>query len=320
MKKMNNKGFAISTMLYGLLILIVLVVSMILSIMAFNRKNSREFSETVVDGLEKYYTNQNIMAAYTYDSSTCVTGEESTCKQILITSSDRNIPAGTIIKYKVNDTDVVTFHVMYDSASTITMQSQKNIVNNTEWINASDYARANRDGTVCSHNSCNDEGPITALVALEKATESWKYVNNQKYTMGTTVFRTNAFTGSNSYGTATSNIYTLPERTAKARMITLQEVFAYSCGGSSSTCPKWMYNYLYNSKSYGGTVSDNEKDSVTGNYKQGYWTMTAYSSNGASYIFAWVIFNNGAVYPSNAPYCFTSSAYMGARAVVVINK
>lgn len=53
MIKVNNKGFAISTMLYGLLIVIVLVMGMIMSIMAFNRKNSREFSTTTVEDLEK---------------------------------------------------------------------------------------------------------------------------------------------------------------------------------------------------------------------------------------------------------------------------
>ena len=53
MKRVNNKGFAISTMLYGLLIVIVLVMGMIMSIMAFNRKNSREFSTKAVEDLEK---------------------------------------------------------------------------------------------------------------------------------------------------------------------------------------------------------------------------------------------------------------------------
>ena len=56
MKRVNNKGFAISTMLYGLLIVIVLVMGMIISIMAFNRKNSKEFTQTVVDELEKNIT------------------------------------------------------------------------------------------------------------------------------------------------------------------------------------------------------------------------------------------------------------------------
>ncbi len=49
---MNNKGFAISTMLYGLIIIIALVMVAILSTMAFNRKASKEFSTTIIRDLE----------------------------------------------------------------------------------------------------------------------------------------------------------------------------------------------------------------------------------------------------------------------------
>lgn len=49
---MNNKGFAISTMLYGLIIIIALVMMMILSTMAFNRKTSKEYSSNIVNELE----------------------------------------------------------------------------------------------------------------------------------------------------------------------------------------------------------------------------------------------------------------------------
>lgn len=51
---MNNKGFAISTMLYGLIIIIALVMIMILSTMAFNRKSSREFTSTITWELENF--------------------------------------------------------------------------------------------------------------------------------------------------------------------------------------------------------------------------------------------------------------------------
>lgn len=49
---LNNKGFAISTMLYGLLIVIVLIVSLLMSTISFTRKTSKEFNETIVDQLE----------------------------------------------------------------------------------------------------------------------------------------------------------------------------------------------------------------------------------------------------------------------------
>ena len=50
--KLNNKGFAISTILYGLLIIIVLTTSVILGTMSFTRKNSKEFAEDVKKELE----------------------------------------------------------------------------------------------------------------------------------------------------------------------------------------------------------------------------------------------------------------------------
>ena len=53
MKKLNNKGFAISTILYGLLIVLLLVTSLIMSTMAFSRKNSKEYTEKIVNELEK---------------------------------------------------------------------------------------------------------------------------------------------------------------------------------------------------------------------------------------------------------------------------
>ena len=43
MLKMNNKGFAITTMLYGLLIIVVLVMFLLLSIMSFNKKSQTDF-------------------------------------------------------------------------------------------------------------------------------------------------------------------------------------------------------------------------------------------------------------------------------------
>lgn len=52
-KKLNNKGFAISTVLYGLLVVMILLFSIIMSIMSFNRKSSKDFVETVTSELEE---------------------------------------------------------------------------------------------------------------------------------------------------------------------------------------------------------------------------------------------------------------------------
>lgn len=195
---------------------------------------------------------------------------------------------------------------MYHDESTITMQSQENTVNNTLWITREDYALENTDGSVCYLGACNNKGPMTALTALENATSSWTNVKDQNYAMGTTIFKTNSYTGcradSEHVLTCSTNTYTLPGRTAKARMITAQESTSFGCVSSEKSCPIWMYNYLYQSTSHGGTG--------TGNYNQGYWTM-----NSASDINSIIVFFTGSI-GSN----LSAQSQYGTRAVVVVDK
>ena len=56
MKKLNNKGFAISTILYGLLIVLILIMSLVMETMSFTRKSSREF----VSGIKKNLESKNV--------------------------------------------------------------------------------------------------------------------------------------------------------------------------------------------------------------------------------------------------------------------
>jgi len=125
------------------------------------------------------------------------------------------------------------------------------------------------------------------LPALESATSGWTNVLDQTYTMGTTIFKDNAFTECSSYNSCTTNTYTLGERTAKARMITVQEAHGLGCTGSPKSCPIWMYNYLSFSSSSGGSGSGGSSSSNGGTVNQtggeygsndGYWTMNANSS------------------------------------------
>ncbi len=89
---LNNRGFAISTMLYGLLIVIVLIVSLLMSTISFTRKTSKEFNETIVDQLEARksfttdsssifndYKNQCLSSATNKANATC----ESNCDSII---------------------------------------------------------------------------------------------------------------------------------------------------------------------------------------------------------------------------------------------
>ena len=52
MKKLDNRGFAISTMLYGLIVVLMLLFTLVISTMAFNRKNSKDFVDITTEELE----------------------------------------------------------------------------------------------------------------------------------------------------------------------------------------------------------------------------------------------------------------------------
>ena len=254
------------------------------------------------DGTYENIISNNIVVAYTYNqtngaSNYCVTGNESTCKETKCyeLDADNSCAAGTIVDYKVNDTDTVRFHVMYDNGTTLTMQSQKNTVYNVAWY----------------EESSNASGPLTILPVLESKTSNWTNVNTQTYTMGITVFKTNNFTGCSSYSSCTENIYTLAKRTANARMITLQETTNLGCANSVKTCPIWMYNYLSDSISYGGTINDTTTENES-SVNDGYWTMSATIETANK---SWFVRYRGGVTTQ-----FVTKNSLSARAVVEINK
>lgn len=169
-------------------------------------------------------TSSNFVSAYIYSSGSCIEGTESSCVKTTCYENDKigSCPAGTIINYKVNSSTTKTFNVLYDNGSSLLMQGRESVAN-TPW---------NSTGTASS-------GPVQALTALESATSGWSNVNSQTYTMGTTVFKTNKYTGCSPMElSCTNNIYTMSSRTAKARMITMQELTNLGC--TNSSCPNWL--------------------------------------------------------------------------------
>ncbi len=275
--------------------------------------------KSVLDPLDG---NPNIVKAYTYDQvknspTFCVTGEEATCQlnQCYDSEDIDSCPVGTIVRYRVTDGDVRYFHVMKDDGNHLTMQQRENTVDNVNWLH-------NPSGSTCTEN-----GPLTVLEALETVTSGWKYVNDQTFKMGETVFKDNAFTGcsvdfnstyeyegKNYYPiTCSSNVYTLDTMTRKARMITAQEAMFYGCKQPASgnftygTCPVWMYNYSTSVVWNGGTVN---VDNVFG-----YHTLTARIEDYSCGVNTFGINSSGNVeWPD-----FYRSGY-GARAVVEVNK
>lgn len=234
--------------------------------------------------LEPLDGNVNLIRAYTYDQvksspTFCVTGEETTC-QINQCYNGENIdscPVGTIIKYRVTDNDIKYFHVMKDDGSHLTMQHREATTESVNWL----ANPADKNFLL--------EGPLTILEALDSVTSNWKYVNDQTFKLGETVFKDNFYTGVkvdnwtkyelNGYEYKTlifdSNAYTMDgEMTRKARMITAQEAVAFGCGypagvvnDTPPSCPVWLYNYTFNATKRGG-----DGGTVDTPFP-GYWTL-----------------------------------------------
>ena len=291
----------------------------------------------------------NVIQAYNYQedktaTNYCINGEEETCeKTTCLENSDANsCTQGTIVRYAVSDTENHYFYVLHDDGATLTLQQRENTVKNVPWISKEDYITAGGTEEEYGTNGNNTKGPITAITKLEEATKTWSNVNDMTYQMGTTNFNgTSAFTGcvadSNYKVTCSVNTYnsdanalTFPKRTAKARMITAQEASSTSClawkdGSKDSTivgnsidawndgsCPDWMHNYLYQSKTYGGSYEDNTVNE-NGEYNYDYWTMSANSSVSPD---SWYVYRGGSL----GYYGGTSNTGRGARAVIQIDK
>ncbi len=195
--------------------------------------------------------NRNIVAIYTYNDvegsdNYCVSGDEATCQysKCYKEESEGSCPAGTIVKYKVNSTTTKDFHVLFDRGNVLVMQTRTAVLNMIKW----------------NENNVNSEGPITILAALENATENWNNVHDLTYTLGgASLTGDTMYTGCNNNLKCETNTYTLSERTAKARLLTLQEATSFGCGWSNNSCPKYLTpasGSYWTSSSY----SSNEKD------------------------------------------------------------
>ena len=332
--KHNVLGFIVGAVMFGSLG--VYAATVILgSNVVYDNASSKLTSTNVQDAIDELYNKTFVkkkIKAYAYSetgSNKCINGEEKTCVENTCYKSKtaNSCVQGTIIKYYVNDTEQKVFYVLHDDGSTITMQQRENTVRNIAW-----YQDAND----------NTKGPLTILPYLEAATATWTNVELQEYTAGYTNFYENFYTGctystsnykitcnANAYNGDQSNL-TLSKRKVRARMITAQEANSTSClvwkdGAKDSTimgssinaynagsCPDWMHNYLYQSKTYGGSYDDNTLNE-NGGYNWAYWTMSAHSSYS---LYAWYVDRVGTLYDDHV----TSYTGYGARAVVVISK
>ncbi len=331
MLKKNYKlivGIIIGAILTGTTVYAATIISSIN--VGYSNESSKLVADNVQEAIDEVYDksfNKELITAYEYseEDPKCINGEEKTCVKTDCYKKGKTCKQGTVIKYYVKENEYHYFYVLRDDGTTITMQQRENTIRNIAWNAESDD---------------NTKGPTTVLLALEQATSTWVNVNVLNYEPGVTTLYENANTGCTYTASTTSdykircdkNTYTssvLGTRKARARMITALEAGSTGClvykyttdsrvlppsinAYNQGSCPDWMHNYLYGSKSYGGSYN-NDTVNENGVYDYDYWTMSSSSNNTTT---AWLVSRGGNL----DQFRNTTDTDRGARAVVEITK
>jgi hypothetical protein len=259
-------------------IFIIAILVIVLGIFIYSNKD--DISQLIrINAKEVYENNSNInyscikknkyiLDAYEYNDSVssgdagyCVAGTENTCIKTDCAKYGGvgACPAGTIIKYQVNDDEIYYFNVLHDDGGVMTLQSV-DAITSSAW------------------GTSTTKGPVTALTAITDATKDWSNVNDLNYSLGETIFlkypndssNANPYTGCSEYNSCTSNKYTLTSElttNVKARIISVQEVSDIINSVNSSSNSGWI--------------------------KGIYWTLSS-SSN-----YPWYVKSDGSLYSSS---------------------
>ncbi len=273
----------------------------------YSNENSKLVADNVQAAIDEVYDksfNKELTTAYEYSEQEpkCINGEEKTCVKTDCYKKGKTCKQGTVIKYYVNNHEFYYFYVLHDDGTTITMQQRENTVRNIPWH---------------AGEQDNSKGPDTILPALEQATSTWTNVNILNYKLGETILYENQYTKCsmvNGKVVCNDNTYILGERKARARIITALEAsntgcLTYTQDNADGSCPEWMYNYLLDSKTYGGSYNDTTKN-VNGEDNHCYWTSSALHST-----YAMNICRFGSIHGA-----YVDINHHGARAVVEITK
>lgn len=280
--KLNNKGFAISTVMYLILILGVILITSTLLILSSRKLVLDKQKSEVLNSIYKIctpVTNTTKTTGFIPTGGFYI-GDEYICEVkpgarynffVLNTIGDNVI---LIMDSNVNE---------YGDPIKDTNDIDKGYVS---WISDTDYG-CGVDGDKCAQN---DKGPVSAIEYLNLATSTWNNIPNLDETY------------SDSNGRFTNF-----ELSGKARLPKYSEVRSLC----TSSCPLWVVNYLYNDTSY----NYDGRSPISELY--GYWLFDSYNLNSTTNN-AWIISYSGITISANEG-VYNNRNY-GVRPVIVLSK
>ena len=292
----NNKGFAISSVVYAMLILFLGLILLILGNLAsrkamFDKEKNEILMRFNNYGSSKKFENGEVV----YFNVT--SGELCSSSEYTETQSNTGVKEGCMKFYAFND-------------------DGKNKVNLILDHNTTQYAAWNSSGS-------NSSGPKDLLDQLKADTRLWKGTETpSNYTMDQTIQKSNAN-------------YKINYSTYKARLITAQEIakitgykewdeksstnvyyFDTKTSSPSPTCKSgnttgckygWLYDRTYTSCIDYGCLNNSNV------YMIGYWTASSYSNSSSS---AWYVNYGGFVVSGGV----STTNYFGVRPVIEVLK
>ena len=303
----NNKGFAITSIIYAMLILFLGLIFLILGNLAsrkamFDKEKNEILSRFNGDeaGLRKYkngevvyfdVTTGNICTSSDYTEANSNTGYNG------INPSDEQTSCLKFYAFNDDDENKVNLILDHNTTALVAWNSSGN----------------------------NKKGPAEVLTQLKSDTSSWKgTITPSNYTMD-----------QSTQGSGANYTINYKDEDYKARLITAQEVatitdysgwnekvsansiwyyFDSKTTKRSDTCKSgdtsgcsygWLYDRTHTSCTTYGCL--NNSDQTT----NGYWTS---SSRAANYYLAWYIDNKGLIYTDTIP----RSGYYGVRPVIEV--
>lgn len=315
--KLNNKGFAVSTFMYMILLLAMILILATLGILSSRRMIIDRQKNTALDKISQ--TKDQICTAV---------------------SGVKSIELGTEYTCEVKDSVFYNFYVLSIEGDKINLIMNSNICEDgsINYTNSNNYCRYKwyDDGGLSNiHlNDITTLGPVVAMTKLYSATKDWKNVLDINLS-GSKVY----IDEGNNYGkivTSSNGVYITEKNVEpstmagptilydtnmplKARLPKHSELYSTTddriCkGDSSGACPAWLVNNLrYNNLSSDKYALNSANTLETAKYNiQGYWQMSSKDDSSAYAVKYTGVANDGTA--------TSKEDYYGVRPVITVTK
>ena len=309
---MNNKGFAVSTFMYMILLLAIILILATLAVLSSRRMILDKQKNTALENIDKYNslkTEQNIICESLDGVKSLNKGTEYTCE----------VKEGVYYNFYVLGT---TGTGKNEKANLI---MSMNLCNNgtTTYTSKNNYCRYHWH----TGEKNNNYGPDTAMQELYEATKDWNNIpnlimnysdenNSSNSTKGYATIITDSetkittITGKNGASSTDIGTTLLP---LKARLPEYNEVNSAGCTGTAGSCPAWLVESLQYYSAPKDKYSNNSSNtSGTDIYNiYGYWLLS--SQNNALTAFRLGYGGNVTAFDTNYSGC-------GVRPVITLPK